>query len=157
MFKTCNRVIFNVSEWHVSCMNIIVSMSMVGIVSSFTPIPTIGCFKIISLLVHLFQVDILIYLHHYVFIRLYGCNMRSVNFKYLTQAYDLLNKQGISISNRRLRRLAYLDVHQSNYRSLALYATYKKIVNSDAANNQIIAIVIVVVLISTALLFISRL
>ena len=83
--------------------------------------------------------------------------MRSVNFKYQTQAHDLLNKQGISISNRRLRRLAYLDVHQSNYRSLSLYGTYKKIVNSDAANNQIKAIVIVVVLISIALLFISRL
>ena len=79
--------------------------------------------------------------------------MRSVNFKYLTQAYDLLNKQGISISNRRLRRLAYLDVHQSNYRSLALYATYKKIVNSDAANNQTIAIVLVIGLMIAATVF----
>ena len=70
--------------------------------------------------------------------------MRIVNFNYIQQAYELLKNNGKYLSNRRLRRLAYLDVHQNNYKLYLLYSDYKKIVNSDAANNQTIAIVIVV-------------
>ena len=70
--------------------------------------------------------------------------MRTVNFNYIRQAYGLLRNNGKFLSNRRLRRLAYLDVHQNNYKLYLLYVDYKKIMNSDAANNQTIAIVIVV-------------
>ena len=70
--------------------------------------------------------------------------MRIVNFNYIQQAYELLRNNGKYLSNRRLRRLAYLDVHQNNYKLYLLYIDYKKIMNSDAANNQTIAIVIVV-------------
>ena len=70
--------------------------------------------------------------------------MRIVNFKYIYEATELLKKNGSFLSNKRLRRLAYLDVHQNNYKSYSLYMNYKKIMNSDAANNQTIAIVIVV-------------
>ena len=70
--------------------------------------------------------------------------MRIVNFNYTQQAYELLRTNGKYLSNRRLRRLAYLDVHQNNYKLYLLYIDYKKIMNSDAANNQTIAIVIVV-------------
>ena len=70
--------------------------------------------------------------------------MRIVNFNYIKQAHLLLRDSGKWLSNRRLRRLAYLDVHQNNFKLYLLYLDYKKIVNSDAANNQTIAIVIVV-------------
>ena len=70
--------------------------------------------------------------------------MRIVNFNYIQQAYELLRNNNKYLSNRRLRRLAYLDVHQYNYKLYLLYIDYKKIMNSDAANNQTIAIVIVV-------------
>ena len=79
--------------------------------------------------------------------------MRIVNFNYLNQAYLLLKDSGIVLSNKRLRRCAYLDVHQTNYKSYELYNSYKKVVNSDAANNQTIAIVIVVGLIIAASIF----
>lgn len=79
--------------------------------------------------------------------------MRIVNFTYLNQAYLLLKNEGLILSNKRLRRCAYLDVHQTNYKTYELYNSYKKVVNSDAANNQTIAIVIVLGLIIAASIF----
>ena len=79
--------------------------------------------------------------------------MRIVNFNYLNQAYLLLKDSGLMLSNKRLRRCAYLDVHQTNYKSYELYNSYKKVVNSDAANNQTIAIIIVLGLIIAASIF----
>ena len=81
--------------------------------------------------------------------------MRTVNFNYIKQAYELLRNNGKFLSNRRLRRLAYLDVHQNNYKLYLLYVDYKKIMNSDAANNQTIAIVIVVGLMIAAAIFLA--
>ena len=79
--------------------------------------------------------------------------MRIVNFNYIQQAYELLRNNDKYLSNRRLRRLAYLDVYQNNYKLYLLYIDYKKIMNSDAANNQTIAIVIVVGLMVAAAVF----
>ena len=76
-----------------------------------------------------------------------------VNFNYIKQACLLLKDNGKYLSNKRLRRLAYLDVHQYNYKLYLLYLDYKKIMNSDAANNQTIAIVIVVGLMVAAAVF----
>ena len=81
--------------------------------------------------------------------------MRIVNFNYIKQAYLLLKDNGKYLSNKRLRRLAYLDVHQYNYKLYLLYLDYKKVMNSDAANNQTIAIVIVVTLIAAAAVFLT--
>ena len=79
--------------------------------------------------------------------------MRIVNSNYIKQAYQLLRNNGKYLSNKRLRRLAYLDVHQYNYKLYLLYMDYKKIMNSDAANNQTIAIVIVIGLMVAAAVF----
>ena len=79
--------------------------------------------------------------------------MRTVNFNYIRQAYGLLRNNSKFLSNRRLRRLAYLDVHQNSYKLYLLYMDYKKIMNSEAANNQTIAIVIVVGLMLAAFVF----
>ena len=79
--------------------------------------------------------------------------MRSVKFSYLKQAYTLLCENGLALSSRRLRRCAYLDVYQQNYKSYLLYNNYKKIVNSDAANNQTIAIIIVVGIIISIIVY----
>ena len=81
--------------------------------------------------------------------------MRTVNFNYIKQAYGLLRNNGKFLSNRRLRRLAYMDVHQNNYKLYLLYMDYKKTMNSDAANNQTIAIVIVVGLMIAAAIFLA--
>ena len=81
--------------------------------------------------------------------------MRIVNFNYIKQAYLLLKDNGKYLSNRRLRRLAYLDVHQNSYKLYLLYMDYKKIMNSDAANNQTIAIVIVVTLMGAAAIYLA--
>ena len=79
--------------------------------------------------------------------------MRSVKFSYLKQASNLLKENGMVFSNKRLRRCAYLDVHQNNYKSYKLYNNYKKIMNSDAANNQTVAIIIVVGIITIVAVF----
>ena len=50
--------------------------------------------------------------------------------------------------------MAYLDVHQNNYTSYELYNVYKKVVNSESANNQLMVLVIVLGLITAAMLFI---
>tara|TARA_X000001036_G_scaffold62621_1_gene52907 strand:- start:1205 stop:1465 length:261 start_codon:yes stop_codon:yes gene_type:complete len=73
--------------------------------------------------------------------------MRIVSFDYLKEAYGLLNASGTKVSNRRLRRMAYIDVHQNNYTAYELYNSYKKIVKSEAVNNQTVAIMIVILLI----------
>tara|TARA_Y200000002_G_scaffold375221_1_gene377156 strand:+ start:356 stop:604 length:249 start_codon:yes stop_codon:yes gene_type:complete len=80
--------------------------------------------------------------------------MRIVSFDYLREAYVLLDANGTKVSNKRLRRMAYLDVHQNNYTTYELYNSYKKIVNSEAANNQLMVLVIVISLITAAMLFI---
>ena len=80
--------------------------------------------------------------------------MRIVNYNYLKEAYGLLEAKGHKLSNKRVRRLAYLDVHQNNYTSYGLYNSYRKIVNSEAANNQLMLIMIVVGLIVATMLFI---
>ena len=80
--------------------------------------------------------------------------MRSVKFIYLKEVFSLLKKRGINISNKRLRRLAYLDVLQNNYTSYSLYSNYKKIVNKDAADNQLIVLMIVIGLLAALIIFI---
>lgn len=73
--------------------------------------------------------------------------MRIVNFKYIAEASELMKEKDIFLSNKRLRRLAYLDVYKNNYKSYSLYVNYKKIMNNDAANNQTIAVLVVILLI----------
>ena len=80
--------------------------------------------------------------------------MRIVSFYYLKEAYELLNANGTKVSNKRLRRMAYLDVHMNNYTTYELYNNYKKIVNSEAANNQLMVLIIVIGLITAVMLFI---
>ena len=79
--------------------------------------------------------------------------MRIVNFIYLKEVHNLLVESQLSLSNKRLRRLAYLDVHQNNYTSFELYNGFKKIVNRDAANNQLIVLMIVIGLLVASGLF----
>tara|TARA_Y100000389_G_scaffold31120_1_gene26331 strand:+ start:2470 stop:2718 length:249 start_codon:yes stop_codon:yes gene_type:complete len=79
--------------------------------------------------------------------------MRIVSYNYIKEAYGLLDASGTKLSNKRLRRMAYLDVHQSNYTSFKLYNDYKKVVNSEAANNQIMVLVIVVSLLTGIVAF----
>ena len=80
--------------------------------------------------------------------------MRNVSFEYLNEVHKLIDASGSKLSNKRLRRMAYVDVHQNNYTAYELYNGYKKIVNSDAANNQLMVLVIVVGLITAVMLFI---
>ena len=83
--------------------------------------------------------------------------MRIVNFNYIKQASILLRDKGRFLSNKRLRRLAYLDVLTNNYKLYLLYMDYKKIMSNEASNNQTIAIVIVVgLMITVALFFIAQ-
>ena len=80
--------------------------------------------------------------------------MRIVNFIYLREVCSLLKESGINLSNKRLRRLTNLDVHQNNYTSYELYSRYKKIVNKDAANNQLLVLMIVIGLLIASAIFI---
>ncbi len=75
--------------------------------------------------------------------------MRNVNNTYLNQARVILNDKKINVSNKRLRRLAYLDVHQLNYKLFSLYNIYKKIITKDAANNQIVVLLIALTILFT--------
>lgn len=75
--------------------------------------------------------------------------MRNVNNTYLNQAKVILNDKKINVSNKRLRRLAYLDVHQLNYKLFSLYNIYKKIITKDAANNQIVVLLIALTILFT--------
>lgn len=75
--------------------------------------------------------------------------MRIVSFLYLQEVKELVKCKGIELSNKRLRRFAYLDIFQNNYTLYKLYNFYKKTVNSDAANNQLIVLLIVIAIIIT--------
>ena len=83
--------------------------------------------------------------------------MRSVNYKYIIQVHDILNKSNMPLSNKRLRRLAYFDVYLQNYKQFDLYNRYKKIVNSDASNNQKITLGVVLIIFSALIIIISKL
>ena len=75
--------------------------------------------------------------------------MRNVNNTYLCQAKIILNNKKINLSHKRLRRLAYIDVHQLNYNLFSLYNNYKKIITSDASNNQIVVLFIALAILFT--------
>ena len=75
--------------------------------------------------------------------------MRNVNNTYLCQAKIILNNKKINLSHKRLRRLAYIDVYQLNYNLFSLYNSYKKIITSDASNNQIVVLFIALAILFT--------
>ena len=75
--------------------------------------------------------------------------MRNVNNTYLCQAKIILNNKKINLSHKRLRRLAYIDVHQLNYNLFSLYNSYKKIITSDASNNQIVVLFVALAILFT--------
>ena len=75
--------------------------------------------------------------------------MRNVNNTYLCQAKIILNNKKINLSHKRLSRLAYIDVHQLNYNLFSLYNSYKKIITSDASNNQIVVLFIALAILFT--------
>ena len=83
--------------------------------------------------------------------------MRSVSYVYMNQVYDILSKQNLYLSGRRLRRMAYLDVYLQNYKQFSLYNKYKKLVNTDASKNQNLVLVIVIGIISSLLALIYKL
>ena len=83
--------------------------------------------------------------------------MRSVNHQYIQQAYGILKANLMPLSNRRLRRLAYFDVYFQNYTQLDLYNRYKKIVNSDASNNQMITLAVVLIIFSALIIIVTKL
>jgi hypothetical protein len=82
--------------------------------------------------------------------------MRSVSNTYLIQASDVLCKQNLYLSHRRLRRLAYLDVYLQSYKQFSLYNKYKSLVNNDASKNQTLVLGIVVAIISSLLFLIYK-
>ena len=75
--------------------------------------------------------------------------MRNVNNTYLCQAKIILNNKKINLSHKRLRRLAYIDVYQLNYNLFSLYNSYKKIITSDASNNQNVVLFIALAILFT--------
>ncbi len=83
--------------------------------------------------------------------------MRSVNHQYIQEAYIILTANLMSISNRRLRRLAYFDVYFQNYTQLDLYNRYKKIINSDASKNQMITLAVVLIIFSALIIIVTKL
>lgn len=83
--------------------------------------------------------------------------MRSVNNQYIQEVHDILNKNRMPLSNKRLRRLAYFDVHFQSYKQFDLYNRYKKIVNSDASNNQMMTLAIVLIIFSASIIIITKL
>ena len=82
--------------------------------------------------------------------------MRTVNYQYIQQAHDILNKKNMPLSSRRLRRLAYFDVYLQQYKQFDLYNRYKKIVNSDASNNQMITLAVVLIIFGSLIILISK-
>ncbi len=84
-------------------------------------------------------------------------DMRLVNYKYINQVHEILNQHSLNLSNRRLRRLANLDVYLQSYNQFDLYNQYKKIVNSDASNNQMITLAVVLLIFSALIIIITKL
>jgi len=83
--------------------------------------------------------------------------MRSVNYQYIQQAHEILCKSNMRLSNKRLRRLAYFDVYLQNFTLFDLYNRYKKVVNSDASNNQMITLAVVLIIFSALIIIITKL
>ena len=76
-------------------------------------------------------------------------DMRLVNYKYINQVHEILSQHSLNLSNRRLKRLAYIY-------QFGLYNRYKKIVHSDASNNQMIVLGIVLLLVAATIIFLSK-
>ena len=82
--------------------------------------------------------------------------MRAVNYQYIKQAHGILKQNGMPLSNKRLRRLAYFDVYFQNYKQLSLYNRYKKIVNSDASHNQMVTLAVVLIIFSALIILLTK-
>ena len=94
--------------------------------------------------------------HSYEEVKQRHMEMRLVNYKYINQVHGILNVNHLSLSSKRLRRLAYLDVYFQSYQQFDLYNKYKKIVHSDASNNQMIVLGIVLLLLGALIIILSK-
>ena len=59
--------------------------------------------------------------HSYEEVKQRHMEMRLVNYKYINQVHGILNVNHLSLSSKRLRRLAYLDVYFQSYQQFDLY------------------------------------
>ena len=94
--------------------------------------------------------------HSYEEVKQRHMEMRLVNYKYINQVHEILSQHSLNLSNRRLKRLAYLDVYLQSYNQFGLYNRYKKIVHSDASNNQMIVLGIVLLLVAATIIVLSK-
>ena len=63
-------------------------------------------------------------------------SIRAIDYRYIKEVLQIVNKNKINTSSRRIRRLVFLDLYLPNYTNNMLYQKYRKLVSRDASNFQ---------------------
>ena len=63
-------------------------------------------------------------------------SIRAIDYRYIKEVLQIVNKNNINTSSRRIRRLVFLDLYLPNYSNNMLYQKYRKLVSRDASNFQ---------------------
>ncbi len=82
-------------------------------------------------------------------------SIRIIDYRYIKEVLEIVTKNKINPSSRRIRRLVFLDLYLPNYTNNTLYQKYRKLVSKDASNFQrlVLFIAISILTVIVAILF----
>tara|TARA_B100000886_G_scaffold103713_1_gene68980 strand:- start:129 stop:407 length:279 start_codon:yes stop_codon:yes gene_type:complete len=82
-------------------------------------------------------------------------SIRIIDYRYIKEVLEIVTKNKINPSSRRIRRLVFLDLYLPNYTNNMLYQKYRKLVSKDASNFQrlVLFIAISILTVIVAILF----
>jgi len=63
-------------------------------------------------------------------------SIRVIDYRYIKEVLEIVTKNQINPSSRRIRRLVFLDLYLPNYSNNILYQKYRRLVSKDASNFQ---------------------
>ena len=75
-------------------------------------------------------------------------SIRLIDNKYIIEVSEIISKNSLHLSSRRIRRLAFLDLYLPNYSNNILYQKYRKLVSKDASNFQTLVLFIAIGILS---------
>ena len=83
-------------------------------------------------------------------------SIRIVDYRYIREVLEIVTKNKINPSSRRIRRLVFLDLYLPNYSNNRLYQKYRKLVSRDASNFQRLVLFIAISILTVLVIILLK-
>ena len=83
-------------------------------------------------------------------------SIRIVDYRYIKEVLEIVMKNKINLSSRRIRRLVFLDLYLPNCSNNTLYQKYRKLVSRDASNFQRLVLFIAVSILTVIVIILFK-